>query len=75
MALGSGGAQTNVAVVRVCSPGLGTGSIAGTEPPPETAEFQKCRALVAQVGGRAWAKQDPLLGPTYSFSLPLAEPA
>jgi GAF domain-containing protein len=75
VALGSGGTQTNVAVVRICSPGLGTGSMAGTEPPPETAEFQKCRSLVAQVGGRAWAKQDPLLGPTYSFSIPLADPA
>ncbi|HEV2235717.1 MAG TPA: PAS domain-containing protein [Ktedonobacterales bacterium] len=75
VALGAGGARTNVAVVRICSPGLGTGTTAGTEPPPETVEFLKCRSLVAQVGGRAWAKQDPLLGPTYSFSIPLAENA
>jgi len=75
VALGSGGTQSSVAVVRICSPGLGTGSMAGTEPPPETAEFQKCRSLVAKVGGRAWAKQDPLLGPTYSISIPMADPA
>jgi PAS domain-containing protein len=73
VALGPGGAQTNVAVVRICSPGLGTGTLAGNEPPPETVEFLKCRSLVARVGGRAWARQDPLLGPTYSFSIPLAE--
>jgi PAS domain-containing protein len=75
VSLGAGGAQTNVAVVRICSPGLGTGSMAGVEPPPETAEFLKCRSLLAQVGGRAWAKQDPLLGPTYSLSIPLANHA
>jgi PAS domain-containing protein len=75
VALGSGGTHTNVAVVRICSPGLGTGGMTGAAPPPDTTEFQKCRELVAQVGGRAWAKLDPLLGPTYSISIPMADPA
>jgi PAS domain-containing protein len=75
VALGSGGTHSNVAVVRICSPGLGTGGMAGAAPPPDTKEFLRCRELVTQVGGRAWTKLDPLLGPTYSFSIPMAEPA
>lgn len=72
---GSGGTQASVAVVRACSPGLGAPSeedmlLPIVEPP----DFAQCRALVAQVGGRAWARLDPLLGPTYSFSVPLVEP-
>jgi PAS domain-containing protein len=61
------GAQGSVAVVRVCSPNVRSPAIE-----PET--FERCRAVVDQLGGRAWAREDPVLGPTYFFSLPLAEP-
>lgn len=64
--------HVSVAVVRVCSPALGRGgSVArGTVTEPE--EFVRCRNLLASLGGRAWAREDPLLGPTYSMSVPLA---
>jgi hypothetical protein len=72
---GSGGTQASVAVVRACSPGLGAPSEEDMSLPiAEPPDFAQCRALVAQVGGRAWARLDPLLGPTYSFSVPLVEP-
>jgi hypothetical protein len=63
-------AQASVAVVRVCSPSVRVAAI-------EADKFAECRALVDQIGGRAWARVDPVLGPTYSFSLPVigaAEP-
>jgi PAS domain-containing protein len=56
----------SVAVVRVCSPNI-------RAPAVEPEAFAECRTLVDQLGGRAWAREDPVLGPTYSFSLPLAE--
>jgi PAS domain-containing protein/GAF domain-containing protein len=60
------GMHGSVALVRVCSPSV-------RSPFVEPAEFGKCRALVDDLGGRAWAREDPVLGPTYSFSLPLVE--
>jgi hypothetical protein len=67
------GPQAPVAVVRVCSPGLGKRGNTTRAPAPEPAEFARCRDLIAAAGGRAWSREDPLLGPTYSFSVPLAE--
>jgi PAS domain-containing protein len=60
------GASGSVAVVRICSPNVRV-------PVVEPEVFDECRTLVDQLGGRAWARDDPVLGPTYSFSLPLAE--
>ncbi len=69
----SGNAQQDaVAVVRICSPGLGKGSDAVDSSLEEPDDFLHCRELVTSVGGRAWAREDPLLGPTYSLSIPLA---
>jgi PAS domain-containing protein len=64
--------QISVAVVRVCSPALGRGGAGLRGPIAEPEEFVRCRQLVASMGGRAWAREDPLLGPTYSISVPLA---
>ena len=58
--------HASVAVVRVCSPNVRVSAI-------EIDRFAECRALVDQLGGRAWARVDPVLGPTYSFSLPVSE--
>lgn len=54
------------AMVRVCSPNV-------RAPAPEGVDFEECRALTAELGGRAWAREDPVLGPTYFVSLPLVE--
>jgi hypothetical protein len=70
---GPQGQFTAVAVVRVCSPGLGKRGDNSPVPLVEPEEFVRCRDLVAAVGGRAWAREDPLLGPTYSISVPLAQ--
>lgn len=59
-------AQASVAVVRVCSPNARVAAI-------QVEQFAACRTLVDQMGGRAWARVDPVLGPTYSFSLPVSE--
>lgn len=67
------GPQAAVAVVRVCSPGLGSRGAEAKSPMVEPPDFMRCRELVTSVAGRAWAREDPLLGPTYSFSVPLAE--
>jgi hypothetical protein len=62
----------SVAVVRVCSPALGRGGAMARGGVTEPVEFVRCRDLLATLGGRAWAREDPLLGPTYSLSVPLA---
>jgi hypothetical protein len=54
------------AMVRVCSPSV-------RAPAPEGPGFQSCRAVATGLGGRAWAREDPVLGPTYYVSLPLVE--
>ncbi|HEY7782881.1 MAG TPA: PAS domain-containing protein [Ktedonobacterales bacterium] len=54
------------AMVRVCSPNV-------RAPAPEGPSFQTCRGLAAGLGGRAWAREDPVLGPTYFVSVPLVE--
>jgi hypothetical protein len=68
----SGTAQASLAVVRVCSPGLGRGGEGTRASLAEPQEFARCRETVTPVSGRAWAREDPLLGPTYSFSIPMA---
>jgi PAS domain-containing protein len=60
------GVPSAAAIVRICSPNVRL-------PVAETAGFVECRALVEQVGGRAWARVDPVLGPTYSFSVPVSD--
>lgn len=66
-AVRSGGMpRTGVAIVRVCSPNV-------RAPLVEPAGFAECRDLAAKLGGRAWAREDPILGPTYSLSLPIVE--
>lgn len=68
-AVGSvGGLRSAVAIVRVCSPNV-------RAPMAEPPEFEECCDLAGQMGGRAWAREDPILGPTFSLSLPLVEPA
>jgi hypothetical protein len=62
----------SVAVVRVCSPALGRGGASAHGAVSEPEEFMRCRHLLTSLGGRAWAREEPLLGPTYSLSVPLA---
>lgn len=59
-------ATASVAVVRVCSPNVRDATI-------NAQEFAECREWVEQMGGNAWARLDPVLGPTYSFSLAVGE--
>jgi PAS domain-containing protein len=65
--------HASVAVVRVCSPALGRGGSGTRTTVSEPDEFIQCKQLLGSLGGRVWAREDPLLGPTYSFSVPLAD--